>query len=228
MQDCRLLGTIPFLMRRIGRILGAVVCLMAIAADQPKVFKPDADGFILNWLVLDPISLNDIQHTEAGVQAIVAREYFKDQLAALPKDSDTVSGADGAFQWHAVNSKDYVVSLTGFASDYNKPVVNELFWGVAYVTVPDEMKDVRLAIGSDDDSVWWINGKEVIHAYGMRQTATDDNVSKRLVLNKGVNVIRFAVVQGDGPSDCCARFLDAKQNPITNLTISLVPPNAAP
>ena len=60
--------------------------------------------------------------------------------------------------------------------------------------------------------------------YGVRQTSTDDNVSKRLTPKKGLNIIRFAVIQGDGPSDCCARFYDARQKIITNLTISLDPP----
>jgi len=69
-----------------------------------------------------------------------------------------------------------------------------------------------------------VYGQEVIHAFGVRQTSTDDNVSKRITLKKGMNVLRFAVIQGDGPADCCARFIDARQKPITGLTVMLVPP----
>jgi hypothetical protein len=221
-----------FLMKLLTIVLTilAFAGLLAAAPDsQPeiKTFKTDADGFIQNWLVLEPIALNDIEHTEAGVKDIISRDSFKDEISILPTDAgnSTIDGA--SYQWHAVQAKDYLINLVGFASAYNKPIVNVVFWGVAYVTVPEEMKDARLAIGSDDDSVWWVNGKQVIGAYGMRQTSMDDNVSKRLTLNKGVNVVRFAVVQGDGPSDCCARFYDARQKPITNLTISLNPPDTS-
>ena len=47
------------------------------------------------------------------------------------------------------------------------------------------MPDVRLAIGSNAASVWWVNGKEVIGIYNDRQTVIDDGVSRRLTLQKG-------------------------------------------
>ena len=56
------------------------------------------------------------------------------------------------------------------------------------------MTNVRLAIGSNAASVWWVNGKRVIGIYGDRQTVIDDGVSKRLTLKKGPNVVRVAVV----------------------------------
>ena len=61
------------------------------------------------------------------------------------------------------------------------------------VNCPEEMRDVRLAIGSNAASVWWVNGQEVIGIYGDRQTVIDDGVSKKLTLKKGPNVIRCAV-----------------------------------
>lgn len=195
---------------------------LTIAAEpDPGTFKTDTEGFILNWLVLEPIPLNNLQHTEAAIRAIVGREDLKELLTALPKAGDQAVTDGTNFLWHALNAKNYLVSLTGFASEQGKPTVSVIFYGVAYVTVPEEMKDARLSIGSDDDSIWWVNGKEVISAFGVRQTSTDDNVSRRLTLNKGVNVVRFAVIQGDGPSDCCARFFDARQKPITNISVSL-------
>ena len=211
-------------------VLLAFTCSSLLAADMPATapFTPDADGFIRNWLVLEPISVANLQQTNEGGRAAVDHEYFKDQLSVLPKAGDTVTLDGKSLQWHAVKAKDYIVDLTGFAAANNQPVTSELFWGVAYITSPGELKDIRLAIGSDDSSVWWVNGKEVIHAFGVPQTATDDNVSKRITLNKGLNVVRFAVLQGDGPSDCSPRFLDPRQKPITRLTISLDPPAAAP
>jgi hypothetical protein len=80
---------------------------------------------------------------------------------------------------------------------------------------------VRLAIGSNAASVWWVNGQEVVGIYGDRQTVIDDGVSRRLTLKKGPNVIRAAIVNGGGATDFCARFLDAGDRPLKALTIRL-------
>jgi hypothetical protein len=95
------------------------------------------------------------------------------------------------------------------------------------VNCPEEMKDVRLAIGSNAASVWWVNSKEVIGIYGDRQTVIDDGVSKKLALKKGSNVVRAAIINGGGATDFCARFLDAQDKPITKITQTLEDPSAA-
>ena len=80
---------------------------------------------------------------------------------------------------------------------------------------------MRLAIGSNDASVWWVNGREVIGLYGDRQTVIDDAVSRRLTLKKGRNIIRCAIHNQQGGTDFCARFLDAQDKPVKGFTLSL-------
>ena len=82
-------------------------------------------------------------------------------------------------------------------------------------------RGVRLAIGSNAASVWWVNGQEVIGIYNDRQTTIDDGVSKRLTLNKGPNIVRAAIVNGGGATDFCARILDADDRPLTRFTVKL-------
>jgi hypothetical protein len=120
-----------------------------------------------------------------------------------------------------VDTSGYNVNLYHFARGLKKPTSNVLFWAVTVVNCSSEMKDVRLAVGSNAASVWWINGKEVIGIYGDRQTVIDDGVSKRLTLKKGANIIRCAVVNGGGATDFCARFLDRNDEPIKNITVDL-------
>ena len=86
------------------------------------------------------------------------------------------------------------MNLYHFAYALNKPTSNVLFWAVTVVDAPREMPGVRLAIGSNAASVWWLNGQEVIGLYNDRQAVIDDGVSKRLTLKKGPNVIRAAIV----------------------------------
>jgi hypothetical protein len=81
------------------------------------------------------------------------------------------------------------------------------------------MKDVRLAVGSNSASMWWLNGEEALLMSGDRRMVVDDCVSKRLTLKKGINVLRGTIINGPGMSDFCVRFLDANGKPLNQLKI---------
>jgi hypothetical protein len=183
--------------------------------------KPaDAAGFLQRWVILEPIRVAP-QLTEAAVQAVVKKEYFPNQFSVVPHDGDVMTVGEESLTWHAVDTIAYNVNLFHFAYARNKPTSNVLFWAVTVVHAPRDMPDVRLAIGSNAASIWWLNGQEVIGIYNDRQTVIDDGVSKRLTLNKGPNVIRAAIVNAGGATDFCARFLDANDNPVKGIAVSL-------
>ena len=174
-------------------------------SSAPKA--PDAAGFLQRWLILEPIRVAP-QLTDSAVQAVVKKEYFPTQFTVIPHDGDTMTVGDESLTWHAVDTVNYNVNLYHFAYALNKPTSNVLFWAVTVVNAPREMRGVRLAIGSNAASVWWVNGGEATALYNDRQTVIDDGVSKRLTLKKGANVIRAAIVNAGGATDFCARFLD--------------------
>src|SRR3954454_21454508 len=180
---------------------------------------PAGDGFIQRWLILEPIPTTGL--TDTAVQAAVKKEYFPNQFTVIPRDGDKVTVGDAQLTWHALDTKLYNVNLYHFAHALGKPTTNVLFWVVTIVNAPEQMSNVRLAIGSNSASVWWVNGKEVIGIYGDRQTVIDDGVSKRLTLKRGPNVIRAAIVNGGGATDFCARFLDADDLPIKGIVVKL-------
>jgi hypothetical protein len=188
---------------------------------------PDADGFLQRWLILDPIRLNG-QLTDSAVQMAVKAEYFPNQFTVFPRDGEAVTVADTALTWRAVETVNYNVNLYHFAYAHKRPTSNVLFWVVTVVDAPREMTDVRLAIGSNAASVWWVNGQEVIGIYNDRQSVIDDGVSKRLTLKKGANVIRGAIVNGGGATDFCVRMLDRDDRPIRDITVGLSVPGRAP
>lgn len=193
-----------------------------LSAPSTSQKLPGADGFIQRWLILEPIPANEL--TQNAVQAEVKKEYFPDQFTVLPHNGDKVTVNDTQLIWHAEDTKLYNVDLYQFARALGKPTTNVLFWVVTVVNSSQEMQNVRLAIGSNAASVWWFNGEEVIGIYGDRQTVIDDGVSKRLTLKKGPNILRAAIVNGGGATDFCARLLDAKDEPIKNLTVTLPKP----
>lgn len=198
----------------------AQVAPVTLTAPASREKAPDADGFIQRWLLLEPIASSGL--TEAVVQAAVKKEYFPNQFSVIPHDGEKVAVAGGELAWHAVDTKLYNVNLYHFAHALGKPTSDVLFWAVTVVNCPREMRGVRLAIGSNAASVWWLNGKEVIGIYGDRQTVIDDGVSKRLTLNKGPNILRAAIINGGGATDFCARFLDPEDKPLRAFSVSLV------
>jgi hypothetical protein len=179
---------------------------------------PNADGFIQRWLILEPIRANGL--TDSAVRAAVKTEYFPSQFTIIPQDGDMVTVGGTNLTWHAVDTQNYNVNLYHFAYALGKPTSFVLFWAVTIVDCPQEMSGVRLAIGSNAASVWWVNGQEVIGIYGDRQTVIDDGVSKRLRLKKGPNIVRCAVINGGGATDFCARFLDAQDRPLKGFSVS--------
>ena len=180
---------------------------------------PNADGFIQRWLILEPIAANG--DTQNAVQTIVKTEHFPNELTIMPKDGDKVSVNGRDLTWHAVDTNEYNVNLYYFAAACGTNCNNSLFWVVAVVNCPEEIKDARLAVGTNSASVWWVNGKEVVGIYGNRCTVVDDGVSKRLTLKKGPNVIRGAIINASGAADFCARILGSDDKPLKNYTISL-------
>jgi hypothetical protein len=184
---------------------------------------PDADGFIKRWLLLEPINKPNRGNTvfvDSYVRAAFATEYFPNQFTVVPKDGDKVKVADQELKWHALESTKFNVKLFRFAYGLRKPHYGIIFWAVTVVNSPQEMKNVRMAVGSNSASQWWLNGKEAVILTGDRRMVMDDCVSPRLTLNKGKNILRGAVINGPGMSDFCLRFLDEKGQPIKNITIS--------
>lgn len=209
---------------------------------------PDSEGFIRRWMLLEPIdkpNSGNTVFTDSYLREHFNREYFKNQMTILPKDGQKVNAvfkqetAPAGFgrgrsaepfkpeiktvkqtlTWHALDSENFNVKLFRFAEKYGEKVYGVLFWGVTIIDCPEEIKDVRLAVGSNSASMWWLNGEEALLLSGDRRMVKDDCMSRRLTLKKGRNILRGAIINGPGMSDFCVRFLDEKGNPVTNFTI---------
>jgi len=177
---------------------------------------PDAGGFIQRWLLLGSIPVSG-QLGDAAARATIESLHFSEDLTEIPEDGDTVTLGGETLTWHAVDTTLYNVNLYHYAYALGRPTSNVLFWAVTVIDAPREMKDVRLAIGSNSASIWWLNGEEVTSVFVERQTVIDDAVSKRITLKKGRNVLRAAIVNGGGAVDFCARFLDANAEPVLEI-----------
>ena len=186
----------------------------------------DADGFIQRWMLLEPINKpnrTNTVFTDSYIRKAFDTLYFPGQFTVVPHDGDKVTVGGQELAWHALDATNFNVKLFRFAYGLNKQTYGVIFWAVTVVNSPREMKNVRMAVGSNSASMWWLNGKEAVILSGDRRMVMDDCVSKRLTLNKGSNVIRGAVINGPGMSDFCVRFIDEKGDPVKGLSMKLEP-----
>lgn len=188
-----------------------------------KKMTPDADGFIRRWTLLEPISKpnrSNTVFTDSYLRKTFDTLYFENQFTVLPKHGDKVKVGDQELMWHALDSKNYNTKLFRFAFGLKKPIYGVIFWAVTVVNAPQEMKNVRMAVGSNSASMWWLNGEEAVLLSGDRRMVMDDCVSPRMTLKKGKNIVRGVVINGPGMSDFCVRFIDENGEPVKDLTIT--------
>lgn len=185
--------------------------------------QPDAEGFIRRWLLLEPIAKpnrSNAVFTDSYIRKAFTTEYFPNQFTVLPEVGAKVRVGNQKLTWHALDSKNFNVKLFRFAHGLDKNVYGVLFWAVTVVNCAEDINNVRMAVGSNSASMWWVNGKEAVVLSGDRRMVKDDCVSPRLSLKKGRNMIRGAIINGPGMSDFCVRFLDEKGQPVRNISVS--------
>ena len=194
-----------------------------------------------------PNSSNTV-FTDSYIREAFGKEYFKGQLGdVLPKDGAKIKvtveyqppvNLEGGrpmmfsmeppkyeqkkvkLQWHALDSKRYNVKLFRFATNLTENRYGVIFWAATVVNCEEDIPNVRMAVGSNSASMWWLNGEEAVVLSGDRRMVVDDCMSKRLTLKKGRNVIWGAVINGPGMSDFCLRFVDEAGKPVTNFTLT--------
>ncbi len=213
--------------------------------------QPDEEGFIRRWLLLEPIdkpNSGNTVFTDSYLREHFNTEYFKGQQTIVPKDGQKVKAeykkvevAPGfgrsfgqqepaepkvttvkqTLTWHALDSENMNVKLFRFAEKWGQQVYGVLFWAVTIIDCDEDIENVRLAVGSNSASMWWLNGQEALLLSGDRRMVKDDAMSPRLTLKKGRNILRGAIINGPGMSDFCVRFLDEKGNPVTGYTLNV-------
>ena len=196
--------------------------------------SPDGEGFIRRWTVLEPISKpnhTNIVFTDSYLRETFAVEYFKNQMTCLPKDGDKVKAkwekvdmprdfrrvdpsaikrtfGTETLKWHKLDSQNYNLKLMRFGEHEIQRTYGVIYWAVTVINCDQDMNDVRLSVGSNSASQWWVNGQDVLLMSSDRRMVADDCMSHRINLKKGENIIRGAIINGPGMSDFCVRLVD--------------------
>ena len=253
-----LLATLTLLLSPIGGVGGgSTASAQDKYFQQPATTTatPDADGFIRRWMVLEPISKpnrSNTVFTDSYLRQVFAEEYFKGQMTILPRDGQKVKAkfekvempADyrrvdpstlkvtrgtETLRWHLLDSKTYNLKLMRFGEHVMQRLYGVIYWVVTTVECDSDIENVRLSVGSNSASMWWLNGNEALILSGDRRMVVDDAMSQRLTLHKGTNIIRGAIINGPGMSDFCVRFVDENGAPVTEIkTLSPAPSSPTP
>lgn len=210
--------------------------------------SPDPEGFITRWMLLEPISRPNRTNsvfTMDYTRAQLTKEWFPGQMTVIPEDGDKVKVemeyqepvdltsnrprtpapvqpkmVKAQLTWHALDSDHFFVKLFRFATGLNKDRYGVIFWSVTVLNCEEEIKNVRLSVGSNKAAMWWLNGEELLLLASDRHMGVDSAVSKRVTLHKGKNVLRGATINGPGMSEFCVRFIDDSGKPVKNYTVS--------
>ena len=159
--------------------------------NRPKYFsavttptaKPDNEGFIRRWLLLEPIdkpNSGNTVFTDSYLRKHFNTQYFKGQQTIVPKNGQKVKAeykkvevAPGfgrgfgqqepaepkvttvkqTLTWHALDSENMNVKLFRFAEKWGQQVYGVLFWAVTIIDCDEDIENVRLAVGSNSASM---------------------------------------------------------------------------
>ncbi len=182
---------------------------------------PDANGFIQRWLVLEPIKKNDKGNSamsETYLRETLVANNFSPDFNTIPKNGETITLAGQDLKWRALDSRDFDFNLYHLSYATNTTRNGVLYWLVTVINCTEDIKDVRLSAGPNSAGMFWVNGKDVLVVPGDQNVIADLATSPLLTLKKGKNVVRVAIMNGQGMVDFCLRFLYANGAPVKNFT----------
>jgi hypothetical protein len=193
-------------------VFALLVVLAAPAFAQDG--KPDAEGFIRDWLFLGPFPI-----TEGGATDI-EKSQIKDEGALKPSAGDKQKVDDKELAWKAIKATDYFFDLNKILDSANSDVLGYL---VTYVVADADMAGLKLGIGSNDQARIYVNGKEVFKFTETRTVDKDSDKVDKIDLKKGVNVIVFKLINEQNDWQGALRFLDKDDKPVTTLKVQTKP-----
>jgi hypothetical protein len=203
-------------MRRATIVLATAALLAPVCQASPGGGAGvNEEGFITTWLLLAPIPLDENQ---SGADAL-GKQQLKAEAKLRPKAGDKVKVGGKDLVWKAYKAKDHFFDFNDFLGAQTEDSVG---YAVCYIHAPGELKGAKLKVGSDDQCLVYLNGKEVIKNADARALEKDQNTAE-VTLNKGVNVLVFKVVNEKIDWSGCARFMDKDDQVIKGLKVTAVP-----
>jgi hypothetical protein len=186
----------------------------AFLQDDAKV---DDRGFVCDWLVLLPIPC---ENENSGADEIDAKP-IKDEAAIRPKEGEKTVVRGKELTWKKIRTRKNFIDFRELVPEAEGE--DAVAYAVAYVVADEDLKDLQMKIGSNDQSKVYLTGKEVFKFTETRVLEEDSDTVKGVSLNKGRNTLVFKVVNEKNNWQACLRFTDRDGAPAKSLAVTLKP-----
>jgi len=180
-----------------------------------RAAETDAEGFIKEWLMLAPIDISDGN----GGGEEIAKSQIPDEGKLAPKEGDKVTVKGKEMTWKKIAAKEYYFDVNEILGEMMSNVAG---YFVVYIDAPEEIKDVKLQMGSNDQGKTYFNEKDVV-TFAEGRTIDKDQDSAVVTIKKGVNKIVFKVINDSNNWQGCMRFTDKDGKPVKGFKTKLAP-----
>ena len=178
--------------------------------------KPDAEGFIRDWLILAPLPIGE----GGGADAIDKKQFATEAMPAAKEGASQKVG-DKELTWEKTATKEFYIDFKELHPSQSEQVVG---WAVAYVVAAEEKTGLTLKMNSNDQGKAFLNGKELVKFTDTRTLEKDaENSAEGITLKKGVNVVVLKVANEENNWQGSLRFLDKAGKPVTDLKVETKP-----
>lgn len=178
---------------------------------------PDEEGFIRHWLVLAPIP----SEKEMDGKREIEREQIEAEKNLRPRANQPVKIRGRTLTWRPIQAPDWFIEFPLALTPGQGQTVDATAYAVCLLIAAEEMKELELRMGSNDQGRVYLNGKEVLKHAESRSLTRDPSVAKGLTLKKGENLVVFKVVNEKGGWQGCLRFVRPDGKPVRNLKVTL-------
>lgn len=193
-------------------LVSAVGSSPGMAADTTT---PDAQGYIRDWLMLAPIRL-----PEGGAAGdLLLAEQLKGEAALKPKAGDRVPVQGRELTWKPITAATNFVDFNALLGSQNDRAAGFM---VTYVECDDDIPNVIMAVGSNDQGRIYFNGVD-IYAFTEARPLVIDADRGKVTLKKGINAIVFKIINEQNSWQGSMRLLDRSGAPLKNIRIRTAP-----
>ena len=193
----------------------AVPSLLILQLHAAEALKPDANGYIRDWLMLAPI----VAPEGRSGGDLLLEDQIKGEATLQPKAGDKITVKGKELEWKAITSATNYFDFNAILKSVNDHAVGYM---VTYIECDQELPGVIIAVGSNDEGRIFFNGVD-IYAFTEPRPLELDADKGRITLKKGTNVIIFKVFNEQNSWQGSMRLTDKSGAPLTNLKIKLSP-----
>lgn len=193
----------------------ALLGLSLASATAADPLRPDADGYIRDWVMLAPIAIRD---GESCADALL-KDQIPNEAALRPKTGDKLKVGGKELTWRNVTAATNFFDFNEALKSINDHVAGYL---VTYVECDQDTPEVVMAVASNDQGRIYFNGVD-IYAFTEPRPLMLDADKGKVTLKKGLNVIVFKITNEQNSWQGAMRLLDKSGTPLKNIRIKLQP-----